>query len=520
MLKRNFLVIIGAALLLTLYSCGGNSNQSDLKLIPVKSGDKWGYINKKGEYQINPQFKDADFFHDGLAYVVSEDGKTGYISEDGKYKIPAEFKDGTPFKEGLAFVVSDGGVPICIDKSGKTKFELKEAKYVFWFSEGLAVFMSHDDKTGFVDKSGKVVINAQFESAGAFSEGLAHVRQEGKSGFIDKSGKIVINLQFDGADDFHAGKAAFKNGNQVGFIDKKGSYVINPQFDLAAQFCEGLAAIKSGKQWGYITEDGKIEINPQFEDASSFKGGLAQIEQGRKYGFITKQGKIEINPQFDLASSFFNDIAFVKSANKWGIIDKKGKYLVNPLFDDMKWYEGQYYVKSDYYDASAFISKFFERAKGNSFDGFDASSTLQTITDNATYGNGASGRYNDEHAVDYKKSQKLTDDISISQVSFHSDHENQFYTGSYYNKEYNFGAKFYGMQYKLSLSGEARSKSMAITNALIEEIEKRYGIKLKYSTDESGDSDYDWYEGTNETFEFTIIPMSDKEIEFYLNFKQ
>ena len=40
-------------------SCSKNSN---IKLIPVQSDEKWGYINKKGEYIINPQFKEADFF--------------------------------------------------------------------------------------------------------------------------------------------------------------------------------------------------------------------------------------------------------------------------------------------------------------------------------------------------------------------------------------------------------------------------------------------------------------------------
>ena len=179
-------------------SCSNKSDQIDLKLIPVKSGEKWGYINQKGEYVINPQFQDAGFFRKGIARVLSSDEKFGYISEDGKYKIAAKFKEGTHFKEGLAFVVSDGGHPTCIDKSGETRFQLKQAKYAVSFSEGLAMFVSTDGKYGFVDKNGKVVINSQFENAHPFSEGLAAVCQNDKWGFIDKKGKIVINLQFEG----------------------------------------------------------------------------------------------------------------------------------------------------------------------------------------------------------------------------------------------------------------------------------------------------------------------------------
>ncbi len=177
-------------------SCS-KSNQEDLKLIPVKSGEKWGYINKKGEYLINPQFQDAGFFRNGLARVVSSDGKTGYINEDGKYIIPAKFKSGTHFFEGLAFVVSDGSFPVCIDKSGETIFSLKQAKYAVSFSEGLAVIVNKEGKFGFVDETGKMIINPQFDTANSFSEGLAVVKQNDKFGFIDKTGKIVINTQFE-----------------------------------------------------------------------------------------------------------------------------------------------------------------------------------------------------------------------------------------------------------------------------------------------------------------------------------
>lgn len=44
-----------------LFHCG---------LVAVKSGDKWGYIDKTGKYVINPQFDSASPFSDnGLARV-------------------------------------------------------------------------------------------------------------------------------------------------------------------------------------------------------------------------------------------------------------------------------------------------------------------------------------------------------------------------------------------------------------------------------------------------------------------
>jgi hypothetical protein len=505
-----------------------------MKLIPVKSGEKWGYINKKGEYVINPQFKDAEFFRNGLAKVESFDGKTGYISEDGKYKIPAKYKDGTPFKDGLAFVVSDGGYPTCIDKSDAIKFQLKQAKYAFCFTEELAMFVTSGDKFGFVDKSGKVVVNPQFESARPFSEGLAAVRQKKKWGFIDKSGKIVINPQFDVVLDFHAGKAVFFNGKQCGFIDTKGSYVINPQFDAAMSFSEGMAAIYSGKQFGFITEDGKIEINPQFEYASSFKNGLAVIKQGDKYGFINKKGKIEINPQFDDVSMFFDDVAYVETADKWGIINKQGKYLVNPQFDDLKreifeWndlkdnaYYLVPYVRSNYYDITEFINKFFKKADKNSFDGFTAASTLQSIADNSLYGDNL--KDDSKYKVDCNKAQKITNDISIDKTSFLFSQPiykliDTYETSWFYRyktgtkKQYVFSEKISAIAYQFDLSDDAYDKGGSIANALKSEIEKRYGVKM-----ESANEQYTAYQ-ENGKLSF-VITYNDYMVTLYVGFSK
>ncbi|MGI7157691.1 WG repeat-containing protein, partial [Campylobacter coli] len=62
--------------------------------------------------------------------------------------------------------------------------------------EGLAR-VGLNGKWGFIDKSGKFVIEPKFDSIWDFSEGLAKVGLNGKYGLIDKSGKIVIEPKFD-----------------------------------------------------------------------------------------------------------------------------------------------------------------------------------------------------------------------------------------------------------------------------------------------------------------------------------
>ena len=53
-----------------------------------------------------------------------------------------------------------------------------------------------DNKWGFINKSGQVVIKLQFDLALDFKESVAAVRVGQRFGFIDKSGQMVIQLQF------------------------------------------------------------------------------------------------------------------------------------------------------------------------------------------------------------------------------------------------------------------------------------------------------------------------------------
>jgi len=62
-------------------------------------------------------------------------------------------------------------------------------------------------------------------------------------GYIDKTGKTVIEPQFDDARNFQEELARVKINKKWGYIDKTGKMVIEPQFDRAFGFSEGLANV-------------------------------------------------------------------------------------------------------------------------------------------------------------------------------------------------------------------------------------------------------------------------------------
>jgi hypothetical protein len=185
-------------------------------------------------------------------------------------------------------------------------------------------------------------------------EDLHPVGVDGKIGYIDGSGRVVIEPQFQRAEIFSEGLAPAGVGDtpfscRWGYIDKAGAWVIQPQFgEGLGAFTEGLAVIQQHQPdgsflYGYIDKTGDWVIEPRFTDAKPFSEGLACVAtddaQGmRRYGYIDKTGTFVIDPQFDLAFSFSEGLAAVRVPGKhdllyWGYIEKTGAWVIKPTFD-------------------------------------------------------------------------------------------------------------------------------------------------------------------------------------------
>ena len=250
----------------------------------------------------------------------------------GATSITTPVRAGSSLDNSGLYSINVNGKWGFVDKSGKSvinpQFDRAEE-----FSEGLAA-VSVGGKWGFVDKFGKYVVSTQFDRVGPLSEGVAWVSLGRKYGYVDKVGKYVINPQFLFAFDFSEGlaKVVIESGKS-GYVDKSGKSVINPQFYGAGPFSEGLAAVQvAGGRWGYIDKAGKYVIEPQFGVAEQFSEGLAAAG-GNKVGFVDKTGKYVINPQFDRAGQFSEGLAAVNVGVKWGFVDKTGRYVINAQFD-------------------------------------------------------------------------------------------------------------------------------------------------------------------------------------------
>ena len=98
----------------------------------------------------------------------------------------------------------------------------------------------------YIDPKGKVVFTLDVNGGSYFSEGLARIMKGKLSlryGFIDKTGRVVIEPTFNWAEPFMEGLAAVKIGKRWGFIDPAGKLVIEAKYGTASSFHEGMARV-------------------------------------------------------------------------------------------------------------------------------------------------------------------------------------------------------------------------------------------------------------------------------------
>ena len=176
---------------------------------------------------------------------------------------------------------------------------------------GLKVYA--EDKYGYIDKTGQIVIKPRYDSAGSFEGGVATVTHRGKQKTIDTKGRPAKPRKKQAAPPPAEPPAdlptPMKLGDRYGYQDKSGMIVIDPLFDEAGEFKDGLALVKVDGDLGFIDTQGKTVVDVEWEELHPFKDDLARVRSGGKYGFVDRRGKVVIEPRFKTAGDFSEGLA-------------------------------------------------------------------------------------------------------------------------------------------------------------------------------------------------------------------
>jgi len=214
------------------------------------SAGRWGYIDKTGNFIIQPQFDEASNFNaEGAAFV--RDGKRILRL---KAKPPGESSD--PVKPDDSPALAPGVTLRAAQGADDTYKVMDGDKCVFDVSK----------KAATNDASKKAATNDVSKKAASNDVSK-------KAATDDVSKKAATDDVFKGND-----YVCVFFGKKCAFLDKQGKIWLSP-FEAARNFSEKRAAVEDGHKWGFISQKkGTFVIPPKYIGAGDFVGGLAPVE--------------------------------------------------------------------------------------------------------------------------------------------------------------------------------------------------------------------------------------------------
>mgnify|MGYP003494239541 FL=1 len=326
----------------------------------VTLGDKKGAINREGDMVIPCKYDNINLCKDDSLAAAFINETSGFIDLEGNIVVPFDYEYCGTFSEGLADVRKNGLIRF-VNKNGKLVIPCKYTNSLD-FSEGLVGVSIDggedgvvDDKWGYIDKTGKIVIPFQGGLTGSpFSSGLSMRYRGGLTTSYDKNGFPVMHeTAFEGAFIYKNGKQAsdffetqniqgFRNGYCVikdkngweGLVNTQGEFTIPCKYSFIANgFDDKYVLIGINNKYGFADKaTGQIVIPPIYEiDYSgwSFNEGLIPVKKDGKYGYINEHNQIVIPFNYDYALAFSEGFAVVKRYGKYGYVDRFGHDTFN-----------------------------------------------------------------------------------------------------------------------------------------------------------------------------------------------
>ena len=359
---------------LSLVGCDKSSkvekvfNKVDLVPVLTSKEGRWSMINDKGEIVYDAEFKNCPTAAcNGIFVVEEENGYFTVYKADSKKPVQIEafekIKSIGFFEEGLIPATAEDSRIAVYNEKGEKKFELRpvaNAEIVACsegYQEGRLWVKTVDDKFGFYDTKGNLVINADYDFVSNFVEGICLVGKKKedssdiKYSVIDKDGKSLYDLkgEYDkvGVD---GGYVYVTRDDRVYLYDKKGNDLKLPEKVYRVQEILGDYILFSNKEgeMGLANVKGEILINPKYYEMYVNTGGskptfVVKKDRGDKDVFI-----IDKNGDKEVSDIDYEDLI---PLGKYGYIAKDGEHTFLLLDKDLKKKS-----KEEFYSVSASIS--------------------------------------------------------------------------------------------------------------------------------------------------------------------
>lgn len=211
-------------------------------------------------------------------------------------------------------------------------------------------------KYGFIDRTGAVIIEPEWDSVGVFIHGTAVVKVLDWYGLIDASGQLFVLATYEAVKSAPSGAVLFGRASSGKYVALDSTGAVMREYDLdrlrypqllVFGFSNGFATFyfdpprpdgkeQSQSRWGWVSESGTITLAPEglglSSDGFGDRGWISfRDRKTGRWGFLDTTATIVVPPTLDYSSvgSFRDGRALVsKDARRYGAIDFRLREVV------------------------------------------------------------------------------------------------------------------------------------------------------------------------------------------------
>ncbi|MFN3997906.1 WG repeat-containing protein [Algoriphagus sp.] len=294
----------------------------------AKETTGFGILNFEGDYVMQPilsqlEHSKGDYFYgfdENQYLLIKGDFIRSDVSYNSYHKITKEGDLMLEYIHGkLRRVMEEDG--ILLDAVG-----MESVRVV---GDNLYNVTFRDKSVGLLGKKGWQVqptIGPTWINPG--TEGLFPAGKDGKTGFVNSSGKWIIDPLFSEASNFYESVSFYRNSSKWGLIGTNGNIISDSRWDEIKNFSSGIAIAKESGRFFLLDKTGKALNQEGFDQVCRLKEGFFLVEKEGKRGLLDNSGNEIFSVEFENIQVEKPDFFIVTKNKLTGVLNEKGDVIL------------------------------------------------------------------------------------------------------------------------------------------------------------------------------------------------
>lgn len=315
----------------------------------VNQGEYWGEINHKGKLLIKIKCEEFTRINNNLIRIKINE-KYGCINNKGKWIIEPEYDLMYWDAKTKYFIVEKNNLYGTLSFKNKPIIDLNYKLLVIAAYKGKYVAAHNGKNFGLLDKFGKIILPFKYDKT-------PNVVLNHFAFCYYNNSWILINLKNKKSVELNCLNwcclssktlAILKNNNKWIIVDYNNKKICDTEFDEIDRGNYRVEIFKAriGDYYGFIDKYGKTVIDFKYKDTEYFfplqdckfifnKGFCPVTFNGKQWGLINQKGKLIIPLKYDKIALWYKKYLIVQKNGKIGVIDWNGKIIIDFIYDEI-----------------------------------------------------------------------------------------------------------------------------------------------------------------------------------------